>query len=73
MVRIKTTTKYGHTPRFDTTANVEDKFPRKLGIAYPIGAKNGYYFNKASGKELIKNNYDILHIVEYKKHKMKKK
>lgn len=56
MVRIKKTIKYGQIPRFDTTATTEDRITRKTGIAYPVGAKNGYYFNKATGKELIKNN-----------------
>ena len=29
---------------------------KKTGFAYPVGIKNGFYFNKATEKALIKNN-----------------
>ena len=54
MVNLQTVTIYGNPvskvatyPDFDT--------PRFYGIAYPIG-EHGMYFNKASGKKLIRDN-----------------
>ncbi len=56
MVRVKTVKAYGSLPKQGVFEKANLSVPTKYGLAYPLGRNGGFYFTKASGKELIKSS-----------------